>query len=1035
MKKHIVTTIILIMLVLPVMQSAAQQKDKKVDKISAKVANASNVPIVGATITAMEGRYVVQSDRSGSFNILSQTYDSIFVEAPGYISRSIMVPDLMAMQGIVVLQSENYMDSKSDQVNVAFGIQSKRRIVGAVSNIRMDDYKDIYNDRNFWTLVNANSLGNFSATDVRGGGSVILIDGLVRNSQGSIVNLSDMLNADEIEEVSILKDATSKMLYGSLADKGIIMIKTRRGEAYKRKMNFTVETGFGAPISYPNYLKAADYMILYNEALVNDGQVLKYSYEDIENMRKGVDPIAYPDVDYYRKNEFLNSYKPQQRFQGEFIGGNSIAKYYLNLGYINTQSLLKQGEGSKQSTNRFNVHGAVDIQVTDFIKVTLDGMAIFNANHGPHWKTKNFWNLTTSERINAYPLLIPIDRIRPEDAAIVEEARNQRSIINGAYLVGGFLGFTQNNHQNIYGDLNLGGYENTMDRLMNVNIGINVDLKSIINGLSYRTYFGTDHYNKYTSSQQNEYAVYIPEVQSDGSIKITKEGHNNFVGKQNMTGVSFSRRYGWTNTLAYGHTFAENHDLNVDINSIYYIYKESNAAYSDRNMNFGLRANYMYNKRYVAEYSSAYIGSSYLKAGNRWGYAQALGAAWIATEEDFLKGIRGLDYLKLKASWGNTKSDRGDGYANYHLFENTYSLGIAYGYGDGANSNNLMNISSGNPDLSFTQCNEFNVGFETSLIKRKFFIEANYFNNLRYGIVQHLTSSYPAYLGGGNFTSSENYGRRREQGFEIGINLRQKIGQLTFDLGLNAIYCSPKILRIDEENYGTGMDYRQSAGKSYWSVWGLQADGLYTQADIDKINDPNADVVRPGYGIVRAGDIKYLDLNNDGKVNESDMTVIGSSHATSAYSFTLNASWRNFNLWACFDAQLGRKTIDGSNNVNDYYWINGEKKYPAHILDRWTSENPDVNAAYPRLTVSETGNNYRNSTFWVNDKSYFSMQAVQLTYSFGKHIASALAAKKLMVFLRANDLLKVGPNADVLRLNVGSEPQMRWYYIGVKAQF
>ena len=1031
-KLYIITAMMIALLAFPALSEAQKKAAREnVMEISAKVTDASGAPIKGATITAMEGRYVEQSDSEGLFSVKSGAAEYILVEAPGFISQPVYVSDLAVMQGVVVLLPENFMEGKNDQVNVAFGTQSRRRIVGAVSNIRMNDYKDIYNDRNFWTLVNAGSLGNFSASDVRGAGSVILIDGLERNAWGSIVNITDVLNADEVEEITVLKDAASKMLYGTLADRGIIMIKTRRGEAYKRKMNFTYESGFGVPISYPNYLRAADYMILYNEALENDGQPTMYLYDDIENTRNGVDPVAYPDVDYYRGNTFLHSFRPQQRFQTEFIGGDANAQYYLNMGYINMRSMLKEGVGSDQSTNRFNVRGAVDVKITDYIKVSLDGTAIFNYYYGPFWPTVNFWNLSTSERVNAYPLLIPIDRIREEDAEIIEEAQNQHSVVKGAYLVGGGSGFTQNNRQSIYGDLNLGGYENTMDRLMSVNLGFDIDLKSIARGLNYRTYFGTDHYNAYTTSQVNDYAVYIPEVQADGTIAITKEGNNNFVGRQNMSGAIYSRRYGWTNVLAYDRTFDGIHDLSATLNSIYYTYKLSNTRYTDRNMNYGFRVNYMYDKRYVAEYSSAYIGSAYLKDGNRWGYAQALGAAWIISEEDFLRDMNGLNYLKLKASWGNTKSDRGDGYANYHLFENTYSVGSGYAYGDAAGSNSMMTLGSGNPDLSFTQCNELNVGFETSLLKHLLFVEANYFNNLRHGIVQRLTSSYPDYLGGGNFIPSDNYGRRREQGFEAGINLRRKFGELTLDAGLNMIWCAPKILRTNEDDYGPGMEYRQSVGKSQWAVWGLEANGLYTQVDIDRINDPNADVARPTFGVVRAGDIKYRDLNNDGKIDNDDMTVIGSSHATAAYSFILNVSWRNFNLWANFTAQTGRNTVDGS----DYYWVNGEKKYPAHLLGRWTKANPNAHAAYPRLTVSETGNNYRNSTYWVSDKSYFSMPAIQLSYTFDKRIVSVVAMKNAMVFVRANNLFRVGPNADILNLNVAAEAQMRWYYVGVKTQF
>jgi TonB-linked SusC/RagA family outer membrane protein len=1037
-KLQIITTVLLLLLAFPALLAAQQKSSGRAARIAAQVTDASNAPIIGATITSMEGRHVVYSNDQGSFSVPSKTDDILFVEAKGFVSQSILVSDLLAMQSVIILQPEKYMEGEHDQVNMPFGTQSKRRIVGAVSNIRMDDYKkNVYTDRDFWSIVNAASLGNFSATDVRGSGCVILIDGLVRNSWNSIANLTDMLNADEIEEITVLKDASAKMLYGALADRGIILIKTRRGEAHKRKMNFTLESGFGDPISYPNYLKAADYMILYNEALANDGQSRKYSYDDIENTRLGIDPIAYPDVDYYRNNTFLHAYRPQQRFQAEFIGGNSAAQYYLNVGYLNTQSMLKEGEGSNQATNRFNVHGAVDVRITDFIKVTLDGMAIFNANHGPHWKTRNFWNLTTSERVNAYPLLIPIDRIRAEDAEIIEEARNQRSVIDGKYLVGGALGFAQNSRQNIYGDLNLGGYENTLDRLMNVNIGIDIDLKRIARGLTYRSYFGTDHYNRYMTIQNNEYAVYIPtDIQSDGTFSITKEGNNNFVGSQSMTGVAFSRRYGWTNALTYNRTIADRHELSADLTSVYYTYKESATQYTDRNANAGFRINYLYNKRYIAEYGAAYVGSAYLKNGNRWGYAQSLGVGYIAIDpSDVHNSSFAPNFLKFKASWGNVKSDRGDGYVNYHLFENTYSAGSAYNYGDGAGANNMMTLGSGNPNLSFTQNNELNVGLETSFFNQKLFLEVNYYNVLRYGIVQRLTAFYPTYLGGGNFIPSDNYGRKQEQGVEAGIKFHQKIGPVLFDASLNAIYCSPKILRTNEDDYGPGMEYRQSAGKSSWAVWGLQAEGLYTQAEIDQINNPNEQVVRPAYGIVRAGDIKYTDLNGDGKIDENDISVIGSSHATSVYSLTLNASWRNFNLWACFDMQLGRKTIDGSTAYNDYYWVNAEKKYPAHLINRWTVDNPDPNAAYPRLTVSETGNNYRNSTYWISNKNYFTMPVLQLTYSFDKHIANALAMKELMIYLRTNNLFKVGPNADIMQLNIGSEPQLRWYYVGIKAQF
>jgi TonB-linked SusC/RagA family outer membrane protein len=923
-----------------------------------------------------------------------------------------------------------YDDSVRELVNMPFGTLSKRNITGAVANFRMDDFRDIYNDRNYWTLVRANGTGLFSATDVRGMGGVIVIDGLVRDGNSAVVNFSDMINADEIEEITILKDAASRMLYGALADQGVIMIKTRHGEAFKNRMNFTYEFSFGVPISYPNYLKAADYMILYNEACRNDGKPIAYSWDDIENTRNGVDEIRYPDVDYYRNNEFLARVKPQQRLQAVFSGGNHIAQYFLNMAYLNSRSLLKEGEGANQSTNRFNVHGALNMKINDFIKATMDGTAIFNAYHGPNYQNINFWNLSTSQRVNAYPLLIPIKLIREEDAGIIEEAANQRSLVQGRYLLGGNRNFMQN----LWGDLNLGGYDNTMDRLMNVNIGIDIDLRKIVNGLSFRTYFGSDNYNQYAVKQINSYAVYNPTLQDDNKFAVEKVGDNDFVGKQTMNDIAFYRRYGWINTLTYRKLFAEKHDVNVVFNSYLNTYKQSGFTNTERHLNFGERINYMYDKRLVVEYSSAIIGSAYLGADNRWGYAQSVGTGWILSEENFIRNMPALDYLKLKATFANTKSYLS--FNNYHLFENTYTTSSAYNYGDGVGANNAMTLTYGNNNLSWVQRNELNIGLEAKLLDRMFSIDANYFNSLHFDILETPVNAYPSYLGGSNFIPLENFGRRREQGFDVGIGFSHRAGDLQVNLVANIAYVVPKILVTDALVYGPDEQYLTRKSKSPNAIWGLIAEGLYTQEEINRINSAEAEVIRPTFGTVRAGDIKYRDMNNDKRIDNDDITVLGSSHATANYGFTVNIAWRNLNLYAYFAAQTGRSAFYRSN----YYNVTGEMKYPAHLLGRWaydpeTGVDTRATATYPRLTTVEEANNFRNSSYWLSNCNYFSLPAVQLTYMFDNYITDKLHIKKLMVFARGQNLFLIGPNADKLQLNVGSEPQMRWYYAGINVEF
>lgn len=308
-------------------------------------------------------------------------------------------------------------------------------------------------------------------------------------------------------------------------------------------MNFSYETSFGIPKAQPEYLRAADYMILYNEALRNDGGNPMYSYQDIENARAGVDPVKYPDQNYY-SSEFLRGFKPQNRVSAEFIGGSRVAQYYLNAGFYNTKSIVSMGESDKQRTNRFNVRGNVDVNINKYIKVSLDAAAIFNSYHGPNWKNGNFWRLSTENPVNSYPFLIPVDRLDMEDEytkTALEDAELQRSVIGGKYLVGGNNNNNPNYLRNPYGDLYLGGYANTMDRMAHINVGIDVDFSWLTEGLSFKTYFGTDNYNKYTTTQNNSYASYEPAFGDDGTIRIANiYGSNDFVGSQTMTDTGFS---------------------------------------------------------------------------------------------------------------------------------------------------------------------------------------------------------------------------------------------------------------------------------------------------------------------------------------------------------------------------------------------------------------------------------------------------------------------------------------------------------------
>jgi hypothetical protein len=246
-----------------------------------------------------------------------------------------------------------------------------------------------------------------------------------------------------------------------------------------------------------------------------------------------------------------------------------------------------------------------------------------------------------------------------------------------------------------------------------------------------------------------------------------------------------------------------------------------------------------------------------------------------------------------------------------------------------------------------------------------------------------------------------------------------------------------------ELDYGPGMEYFKNEGKSFYANRGLIAEGLYTQEQIERINAGDPAIARSGYGTVRAGDIKYTDLNKDGVINDHDMTTIGNSIPKATYSITVDVSWKNFNLFANLTARTGVSGQLGGLNSNstNYYWAyGGTMKYPAHMVGRWAYDpsyglDTRATATYPRLSSTMSENNYRASTFWKYDGSYVTMPLLQVTYKLPKSAAKAMYMKNAMVFLRGQNLFVLGPNAREMQLNVASEPQMRWYHAGVKLEF
>ena len=977
-------------LVLPL--SAYAQKSE----ISASVVDENGNPVKDAKVFSDDGAKMARTDATGAFTLAVDPSGSLVVEAEGYESQSISIADVM--NGKVTLTKMPFHLGEGDVVNMPFDKVKKRLIPGAVTSLDAADLVLYDTKQSVYGALNGRVPGQFGNLNVRGlGSALIVVDGIPRPA--------DVINLQEVEQITVLRDLGSRMLYGAQADQGVILVTTKRGTPYRRTLNVTAETGIQSPISYPEFLGSADYMELYNEALANDGEEARFSSKDINDARSGSNPLLAPNQDYFNST-FLNDNASFHKIIAEAGGGNEAAQYYLNLGWNQSNSLLKLGEGADAGTNRINLRGNVDYKLNDWLRASLDGVALFDISTGPRYSGDDFWGLAASLRPNEFPALIPASAVK--DSAIL----NSASFFEGDQLIGGTSEFTNN----IYGELSSNGYRNTTRRIIQINSGLDFDLKGITEGLKAKAYLSFDLDNLFITQQNNSYAVYEPVVADDGSISFNKIGVDEKRDDQAIGNVDFARRIGFYGTLNYNRTFNEDHT----IWATGLAYRDElfleNEIQSMKHLHFGLNANYAYQNRYIIGVNGILAGSPLFAGSNQYAFSPGISAAWVISEEDFMSANSLFDYLKLRAGWALNQTDGNT--PGYFLYETSYVDGGWYNYFNGVNRNRAQNITLGNPDLGWQKRQEINIGLEAMLFDNHVWLEAGYFHSKSYDEIIQRENFYPGVISG--FIPYENYNSYLDQGVELGLSFINKpSGDFSYRIGLNGVYSMPEVIQIDEPNYTDA--YRQKVGQPVDALFGWVADGLYqNETEIEN------HAVQT-FGDVQPGDIKYKDLNGDGIIDDNDQQIIGDGSARLQYGLNVHLKYKNLELFALGTGQTGQESYFN----NAYYWVFGDRKYSTQVLNRWTPATANT-ATYPRLSSRNNPNNFRNSTFWLQKNNWFTLHTAQLTYN----LPSSLEwMKEVRIYLRAANIFTISDIKEQRELNIGTVPQMRSYALGLNVAF
>ena len=976
---------IILMLLLPFFSESniyAQKRSKQYSEIKAKVVDKEGNPIQSVRITVDEGIFESSTDKQGKFSLKVTDNSTLVFDVPGFEPQYLGV-SVIKQNPVVVMEKSIPYGGVKDEVELPFRKTIAREIVGATSTIDEDAISSS-NQMNVLNILSGKAPGlNVSQVPTEPGRSatVLNIRGLSRSATDNapliiidgIERPLEDLTPEEIESITVLKDATSKILYGPKAVNGVLLVKTKRGIKYKRDRQFNIEFGAQTPVRMPEYLNSADYATMYNQARINDGLSPYYTQTDIDGYRMGTNPVLYPDVDFHKL--CLNDHMSYRKAIAQFRGGNESAQYYVNATYAGYGGY--EAVGKNNTSNKFNLRVNLDYKVNDWLKAFVDiagQMEFYTTNY---MSADKLFSRLSSHRPNAYPIKF-------------SDPGNPGTEIYGAMENANL----SSSRENIYAEMALGGSKENTVRKGQTNIGFDLSLDRYVKGLSAKAYVTFDVYNYLVVGKNENFSSYRPIFNENSLIGKELLTVEKKVSDKSRIADQMYRNYGYFGQLSYDRTFQAKHQLKSDLVIFQSRRENLGSSQDDVNRTFALRTNYVYNKKWIAELDMAVMGSSRFTKGNRYGYFPTVGVAWIASEEKFLKDKEWLDFLKIKASTGLLGTDN---YFDFFLFESRWNTSQSTHFGpkleEDVNTSTLVHM--GNPDLTWEKSFEINIGAEASFLNC-LTADFNYFNNYRYDILTPTTSF--SSINGGELMY-RNYGSVRNQGVELALEYSGNIGKLHYSIGGNTIW-SKAVYEKTDDMEGLSSN-RKKEGKPVDTRFGLIAEGLFKSGD-EIAAHPVQD-----FGPVQIGDVKYANINNDHHINENDMLPIGNEYPRFQFGLNINLAYKGFELslsgsgMAQYDIYLN----------NSYYWMREDQKYSTFVKNYF---NPSTGEGkFPRLTTQQNQNNYRSSSLWMRSGNFFKLRDAMLSYSLPQNITNKMTLKQVKLFVRGSNLFTISSIKDL----------------------
>ena len=1028
--------------------SAQDNTEKKAETISVslKVTDENGNALPKAQIVVGEGLIHAETDENGVFSFKGFPDDFVSVTSAGYDKSVVLVQDLITEKTIKLVKSKLQMTA-GDDVPLPFMSIKKRNLTSApivLRSAQLEKYptNDIRNalaglapgmevrEQNGQPGLSAEEeSGRFGFSEkvgigARGFSMMYIIDDVP-------TDITEMpLDPNEIESITIVKDIIGKAMFGPAAANGIVFIKTKRGKKNERILNVNIESGVAVVDRMPGWVDGAGYATLNNQARTNDGLVPRYSDADIAAYAKN-DPYDYyhPSINF--KAMMLKNTMSFKRINVSSSGGNDKVQYFAYLGYSGDGDIMKIGPTADY--NRLNARSNIDIKVNDFIKVQFDffgGLSYRrSANYGYN---SNFTNQdagtnTALSGLEFNSLINDITTI-PPIAFPVYAAPFDPASGNPPYF-----GVSSNYGSNPIANLTQNGYYTESGRTGTANVALEFDMRSILEGLKSRSYLGFNSFNQLRVGKATDYYAYIatPALTAGGAdtILLSKSHDGTQMADQVLLNDYYYQRMAMYESLSYEKTFGKNE---VQAVMSYFVSKvaRNETEEPQRTQNGVLTGRYSYDNKYIFNGALNYGGTSSFDVGNRYDFFPSAGFAWVVSEENFLKDIKCIDYLKLRAEGGVIGYESFLSPFSYRDRWNVSNNGTLFGPAStnqwfGNTTENLVyRISpnrTGNPDITWEKRREFSAGLDGMFFKQKLTLELTYYNNLRDGAISQVSSRIPNIVGISGALPRYNFNQIRYTGIELGIQYTDNVGNFKYALGGNATVQNSKIVKYDQPQYRN--DYQFFVGKATDTYYGLTYIGKFA-------SDAETLVIPQQFDeALHAGDLKYKDMNGDGIINDNDVSEIGHTAPRLYYAINIKLNYKGFEFYAI---GTGRAFYDVP-LTNQYFWNGwGDNTYSDFAKN-------NIGGAYPRLTYNRVNNNFIGSNFWLVKGGFFKVQNVELAYNLPANSLKFIGARGTRFFIRGANLLTISKIKDVdpesISSGVDYYPLFSTYSAGIKLTF